>query len=551
MVNPKTLITAARKLSNNSKSFLPDVKKGYNKHIKTVANDVRRDVYAKSKATMQDVSDSLLSKNGLATTGLVGSTGLLVADKKELIDLDSDGVKTGAAIIGTISGALLAAGLGARGMKTVVQKITRGKASTGDLRGAGVGLWRNNLQPDAYHDVAIPFYGGGPATQLMSVVTEMAMASGRAGRRFFSPKESYASKISGLPQHMANDITTYEKAVKSAQQKIADIDPNLYMGKGAAKEAEYYKAIKNITRPVTQAEKPLHAKMINDYINPAIFTDKPKQALSKYAERFVKEVNYRDLQKTHRTTIGPKALDNLIKAQGLKPGAGNKYFELTGAGMRMGGDVLRGIQFDARAYNLFKRAQNAGMSRAEFIKGAKEAFGDNAVIPLTNNKVQILLSPARKPNIDWGGYAGTIVWDKTKPGKVAFMADDLRDLFGVKLGANVLNTSQSKIINIPEILESVKDRVLKTGKGVASGNKKEMDELVGALKESKKASTFDVTFMTKGDYNNLLAIKDKHVKAYGDKIPLEDKIEFTATRLGAIGASGGTVAGAYALATDD
>jgi hypothetical protein len=549
-VNPKILITAAKKLSNNSKSFLPEVKKGYNKHVKSVVNDVKRDVRAKGKATMQDVSDSLLSKNGLATTGLVGTAGLMVADKKELVDLDSDGVKTGAAIIGTVGGALLAAGLGARGMKTVAQKLTRGKASKGDFR-SRVDLLRNNLQPDAFHNFALPFYGGGVATQLMSVVTEMAMASGRAGRRFFNPKESYASKISGLPQHMANDITTYEKAVKSAQQQIADIDPNLYMGKGAAKEAEYYKEIKDIIRPVSQAEKPLHAKMINDYINPAIFKDKPRQALSKYAEKFVKEVDYRDLQKTHRTTIGPKALDNLIKAQGLKPGAGNKYFELTGAGMRMGGDVLRGIQFDARAYNLFKRAQDAGMSRADFIKGAKEAFGDNAVIPLTNNKVQILLSPSRKPNIDWGGYAGTIVWDKTKPGKVAFMADDLRDLFGVKLGANVLNTSQSKIISIPEILESVEDRVLKAGKGVASGNKKDMDELVDAVKEGKKTSTFKVTKMSKGDFENLLSIRDKHIKAYGSKIPLEEKIDFTATRLGAIGASGGTVAGAYALATDD
>ena len=111
---------------------------------------------------------------------------------------------------------------------------------------------------------------------------------------------------------------------------------------------------------------------------------------------------------------------------------------------------------------------------------AKDIFGENAVKKLPGGKTQIIFSPTLKSNFDWGGYAGTIVYDPKNKDSIVFMANDLRDLFGLSLGRDVLNITNAKRIKIPDILKERKIDL--TPKSVSSGKKVDKKTLTGNKK---------------------------------------------------------------------
>ena len=74
-------------------------------------------------------------------------------------------------------------------------------------------------------------------------------------------------------------------------------------------------------------------------------------------------------------------------------------------------------------------------SPEKIFENAISIFGKNSVFDLSNGKmekIQIIFSPKMKPNIDWGGYAGTMILNTKNPKDIVMMADDLRDLFGIE-----------------------------------------------------------------------------------------------------------------------
>ena len=477
-----------------------------------------------------------LSTEDVVGAGLLGTVGSMTAQKQGYVDFTSEDNKERLKAMGTLGAMTLAGAVGGKAFKSGVQKITRGKASRGQFREVGVSELRNNLQEDPFHKMAIPFYGGGAVMKGLSALTETLMGAGRSAKRFVDPRMSYASSESGIPQFFRNDLMVFKQMMKDAEDGIAELgDPNKYEGGIEA----YKKMVKKQLKPVNQATKVLHNKIINDYSNSVIFKGMPKKELEKYASQFVEEVSYKQLVDTD--LLPKQAIDNLIEIQGVKKGDPIRYLQLKNKGVYQGGDVLRGIQFDSRSAKWFESVNRGDKSPEKLLQNAKLIFGKNSVRELDTGEIQIIFSPTRKSNIDWGGYAGTIVVDPKNPSHITMMADDLRDLFGVKLGETVLNVSPIKRIEMPEVLKNVKINLKETS--TPTGKKYKPKKNVKVSDEMLERVAIRAN-MAKTDIDNLLELAEKYDKAFGDyKITKE----FIASRLGA----GSGILGVYALASED
>ena len=251
--------------------------------------------------------------------------------------------------------------------------------------------------------------------------------------------------------------------------------------------------------------------------------------------------------------IGKEALTNMLKVQGFKtPVEKMKYLQLNTKGVKMG-DMLRDIQWDPRSYKLFTKMQNVtDMTRKEVIQEMEEIFGKGAVKKLkgSSQKLQIIMSPKYKSNFDWGGSAGSLIWDPRKPGKMQFFGTDGRDLFGMKAGDDIINVSPFKEISIPEIKKIIEksdktapivkvNRKRRTPKEYEDMSKKEAE---GIIRKSRMISN--------EDYEALQKIPETYRKAYNDPATMREMAEFVGTR-GALVAGGvGGFYGAYALADE-
>jgi hypothetical protein len=175
---------------------------------------------------------------------------------------------------------------------------------------------------------------------------------------------------------------------------------------------------------------------------------------------------------------------------------------------------------------------------------------------LENGKLQIIMSPKMKSNFDWGGSAGSVTWDPKFPDKVKFFSTDARDLFGMKLGDDVINVSTIKEIKIPKFIEKMKKETNKPTRGPDIVKRAEKRP-----KQYRKMDTdsinivSDNTLIGKEDYERLRNISVQFNKAKKDVLmhgtTNKEIIEFVGTR--AATASGGMAGlyGAYALASED
>ena len=89
-------------------------------------------------------------------------------------------------------------------------------------------------------------------------------------------------------------------------------------------------------------------------------------------------------------------------------------------------DVIRGAQFDKRAYNAMLTLKGLGKN-SDIIPGinALENMGWKKVGRISNNKLAFSLSPQMKLNYDFGGYNAVGIWDRRRPDKIRFIATDV------------------------------------------------------------------------------------------------------------------------------
>lgn len=507
------------------------------------------------------VDDVLADKKKYAIqAGLVAGVAIPTAQSQGIIDLTSEETKdkvkkiaiAGSAIVGAL-GAAKAAKLAGRLLNKTKDTPWKNVFRTGVTETHMTNM-DNTLMPNPLaSDKIFSFYGGGAGAQIGAVAEEGWSALRRSASQFFDVETSIASKrVPGVNARMVEQIDTLEKIAQETELGLKSM---------VKKQGEkgYATELKEVLAPLKQSVKVVHHKVVNDYSNSGIFNEyfKENTVVSDYVRKFLKAETYGGLVKQASVArgIGKESIDNMLKVQGLKtPIEKMKYVQLSGAGVRMG-DMLRDIQFDPRVYNVFQSIGKKGLAKTDDVyKAMKEFFPHTK--KLENGKLQIIMSPKMKSNFDWGGSAGSVTWDPKFPDKVKFFSTDARDLFGMKLGDDVINVSTIKEIKIPKFIEKMKKETNKPTRGPDIVKRAEKRP-----KQYRKMDTdsinivSDNTLIGKDDYERLRNISVQFNKAKKDVLmhgtTNKEIIEFVGTR--AATASGGMAGlyGAYALASED
>jgi hypothetical protein len=484
-------------------------------------------------------------------TGATASVGTGLAIKEDYENNDLEYTKSAVKTIAGVSGAL-AGSLGILKAGKLAGRLARGDRvfRTGNTSTA-VGMMDTALMPNVITpNKKAAFYGGNP---LGAVLEEVKSASIRVARQFFNPRHSVAHKKTGATLRNKELIDDFDNLLKEERLAMS----NMQFKKG---ERGYVTELKNITDRIKQGVKVVHFKLINDASNDFIFANDAMRnyldgqtgtALSEYAKRFLTPRTYKELtqQAGKPYSIGKESLDNMLKAQQFKTDITKmQYLQLDNKGVRMG-DMLRDVQFEPRAYKLFGKMQNATKnSKTDFYNEAKKLFPNTK--RLKNGKIQIIFSPQLKSNYDWGGNAGSIIWDARNPKKVQFFSTDGRDLFGMKLGKDVINVSPIREITIPEVVKMMKKNPVPRGPDKITRKKytkqqyeamssKDMDKVVARSK-----------LLGKDDLKAMRKIRDDYDEAYNAPLTPREIAQFTATRTGFVGGGVAGLVGGYALAED-
>ena len=486
-----------------------------------------------------DIATSVASKEGLATGALALTAGTMIAHEKGAVSTDN--LKSAATAIGITGATLAGLAMGGKGASRLIRKA-RGLGDK-TFRGTSVDLFANNLRPDHFNTKKhFSFYKGGAGGQAGAIAEEAIRGTQRIGSRFFSKKDSIASRMAGinkLEYKLLNDTDIILRESEGEIQRLM----NTPITKGFTQKAQQLE-VNKVVKGANNAVQVMFAQLTNNYSNAFMYTGKGKRGLETFMKEFVSETSYKDLVKQAQVSgMGKEALNNLIKVQGADNIS--TYLKVQNRGMRQGGDALRNIQFDNRSYKLFSDMNEGAIKKTDMVKEAKAIFGEKAVKRLRNGNVQILFSPQHKSNIDWGGFAGTMVWNPKDPKKMIMMGDDLRDLWGMNFGKDVLNVSEIKSISIPKILKEVElNKVVKE-----VGDKPRPRYKQSALPED--ITTIQRKMKMRGeDWERAMAMRDKYADALKYSASLDDNLEFFGTRIGAVlGAA--TPVGVYALAVDD
>jgi len=468
--------------------------------------------------------------------------------ESETVDFTSDTAKDAYRTIGVIGGTLAGALASHKAIK-MAGRLTRNQpwkrtdVTKSFMEGMDNTLMPNVLAPEK----KASFYAGQP---LKAVLEEGYSASKRAVSRLVNPKESIAAKRTGLNKRQVELADDFDRLLKEE----SDAMRNMTYKKG---QRGYVTELKGITDRIKQGIKVLHHKYINDFSNAGIFKDyyDLETPLADYARRFLTPTTYQNLVKDAGIpgNIGKEALTNMLKVQGFKtPVDKMKYLQLNTKGVKMG-DMLRDIQWDPRSYKLFTKMQDVtDMTRKEVIKEMEEVFGRGAVKKLkgSSQKLQIIMSPKYKSNFDWGGSAGSLIWDPRKPGKMQFFGTDGRDLFGMKAGDDIINVSPFKEISIPEIKKII-EKADKTPNVVPVKRKRRTAKEYESMSDKEAKQVINRSRMISNeDYEALQKIPETYRKAYKDPITMKELAEFAGTRGALIAGGVGGFYGTYALADE-
>ena len=516
-------------------------------------------------------------KKSAVQVGLAGTIGGAIALNEDAIDFDNEEVMGS---VGTIAkaGALLgAAAVGTIGLTRATRLLKPNVSSTpwkhfkktmtgnpgSNTLEKGVALIDNNFQPNPTQpEKLFSFYTGGVAGKAGSILEELAYTTPRAVKQFFDPVTSTLStRFPGLNSRTIQMVDSMDNTIQKAASdlRVFTRRPN---------EKGYKSELNAILKPVKEAVKTVHHKLINDYSNSGVFNEyfSENNLLKDYATRFLSPIDYSSLvkQASKMNSIGKQSLNNMIKVQGFKtPIEKMKYLQLNTKGVKMG-DMLRDIQWDGRSKSLFKTLEGKGDDIPSMVKNMKESFGDKAVHRIGKDKIQIVMSPSGKGNYDWGGSAGSLIWDAKRPTKIQFFATDGRDLMGVKLGDDVINVSTMKTISLPDMKKKIEkidaEQLKPRGKDKKPrklkephGNRKGMPEkdITEKINRGIPLAKDDLNYI-KGLRDNY-KFKEKNLREglYGEELTAREKAYFYLSRSAVIGGTGAGLVGAYALATED
>ena len=270
-----------------------------------------------------------------------------------------------------------------------------------------------------------------------------------------SPSESFAFRRTGISR-VTKDINDQARFVrKTSLERFKNGDMTFLQARNAIKTAE----------------KKVHEKLTNDFRNTMMYTGKmPYKGLNNYINRKKGTAKGKLVEMKTRRQVLDEGIHSdeelILLGQGWtkKPLLYNKfavYKDIPAS------DVLRGIQFDRRAYTGMIEVEKIGRTKGWknlSKEQVREAFESKGIQVMESREgLNIIMSPSIKARYDWGGYKGIMQWSKKDPRHIRLSASDRPDLFGFSAeaqGQNTLNISRSRKISIPRAKKDLETNMI-------------------------------------------------------------------------------------------
>lgn len=328
------------------------------------------------------------------------------------------------------------------------------------------------------------FYGKGvgQVKKLALGAQEGVKGTARLIGQGISPSESFAFRKTGISR-VTKDIYDQARFVrKTSLERFKNGDMTFLQARNAIKTAE----------------KKVHEKLTNDFRNTMMYTGKmPYKGLNNYINRKKGSAKGKLVEMKTRKQVLDEGIHSdeelFLLGQGWtkKPILYNKfavYKDIPAS------DVLRGIQFDRRAYKGMIEVENIGRTggwKNLSKEQVREAFESKGIQVMESREgLNIIMSPSIKARYDWGGYKGIMQWSKKDPKNIRLSASDRPDLFGFSAeaqGQNTLNISRSRKISIPRAKKDLETNMIENDFDINTPTpKKAIDSYEDARRYSKR-----------------------------------------------------------------
>lgn len=350
------------------------------------------------------------------------------------------------------------------------------------------------MMTDSMHNYLTGYYKGGAGlgTKVGLQAQEAVIGSMSGIKQSINSADSYAYQSTGISNRLQDKM-------KFNFNEIERVKNEFKAGRMSWKQAN--NSIKFLL-------KESHFKITNDYSNARLYDAQGSKPLKDYVTRkgspTAKPYVRPSSLKEATSLLGKEELQYAKDIWGIGKDPGVK--------MQMYGrqslqNPLRAINFDRRVYHAFQemggrihatgkltRNQVLGaLQHQDLLYSQKQLYNMAAYKTkmqfnplfrdLGKGKVAFNLSPAMKPNYDWGGFNGMVVWDKNKPTEVKLIATDKRDVAGVRQKVKMLNYTrpvtldlnkydmpvEKQIENLNELVEDGNTRKTRADKGKPRG----------------------------------------------------------------------------------
>jgi len=384
------------------------------------------------------------------------------------------------------------------------------------------------MSTDNMHNFLKGYYnkGGGVPNKLFLQGKEAIKGGTRTLAQGLNPVRSFTFGQTGLSNSLL-------KTIKDNHAQIAKIKAEFAAGKISFTEAN--KGIKFLLKEV-------HFKATNDFSNQRLYGLEPSKPLMKYAgipqgTGKIPYVAY-STGKQARELIGAQEYQYMKDIWGL---GGTKNVAMNLYGRQSIQNPLRAINFDKRVYRVFNelgltlknnkgkltRNQVLGALQHEDLLFSKKQLYNRAAYPtkmqykplfrdLGKGKIAFNMSPAMKPNFDWGGFNGMVVWDEKRPKFVKLLASDKRDVLGIPQKKPVLNYVAPQELSLENFDKDLKAMQEKLEKEVDKSLEKKTRKKGGGRKKGSKNKTTPIKTVEDLADNKGMKTLTKHQKGLLD-----------------------------------
>lgn len=302
------------------------------------------------------------------------------------------------------------------------------------------------------------FYGSGVGEmkKLSLYMQEGVKTAGRLANQSINPLNNYVYQRTGVSDYLESNIDNIGREIDNVKARYIN---------GTIKDTET--ARKEIKHIINKR----HHKVTNDFSNSFMLGGKKSGAIGRYASNFVENT---DVDTFISDAGGNRKIADYVMERQPGMNLNKKNLALMRYKNVPFADVLRGAQFDAKAYKAMLLLRDSPSSIHVTHSQLKKLIPNASVI---DGKLVFSISPQWKSNYDWGGYNAVGIWDPNNKDKIKFAATDSRDVAaGMRGGGRpTVNYAASKEVTIKDTTKIMKETIEPTPKEIkGTVNKKRL-----------------------------------------------------------------------------